>query len=82
MHSLGVGLFLGWGAVNARGATIGVVVIWDNKVLELVGMEVGLFSILCRFKNCEDGFLWTFTRVYEPTLKRYREFFWEELGVI
>ena len=45
-------------------------------------MEVGLFSILCRFKNCDDGFLWTFTRVYEPTLKRYREFFWEELGVI
>ena len=82
MHSLGVGLFLGWGAVNARGAASGVVVIWDNKVLELVGMEVGLFSILCRFKNCEDGFLWTFTRVYEPTLKRYREFFWEELGVI
>ena len=77
-----MGLFLGWGAVNARGATSGVVVIWDNKVLELVGMEVGLFSILCRFKNCEDGFLWTFTRVYEPTLKRYREFFWEELGVI
>ena len=57
MHSLGVGLFLGWGAVNARGATRGVVVIWDNKFLELVGMEVGLFSILCRFKNCKDGFL-------------------------
>ena len=57
VHNLGVGLFLGWGAVNARGAASGVVVIWDNKVLELVGMEVGLFSILCRFKNCKDGFL-------------------------
>ena len=68
--------------MGARGATGGVVVFWDNRVLELVGMEVGIFSILCRFKNCEDGFLWTFTGVYGPTMKRYRELFWEELGVI
>ena len=45
VRNLGVGRFLGWGAANARGAASGVVVIWDNKVLELVGMEVGLFSI-------------------------------------
>ena len=57
VHSLGVGKFLGWGAMSARGAAGGVVVFWDNRVLELVGMEVGLFSILCRFKNCKDGFL-------------------------
>ncbi|RVW51826.1 hypothetical protein CK203_085751 [Vitis vinifera] len=82
VHSFGVGRFLGWGAMGARGATGGVVVFWDNRVLELVGMEVGIFSILCRFKNCEDGFLWTFTGVYGPTMKRYRELFWEELGVI
>ena len=61
---------------------MGWVVIWDNRVLDLVGMEVGLFSISRRFKNCEDGFLWTFMGVYGPTLKRYREFFWEELRVI
>ena len=47
--------------MNERGAAGGVVIFWDNKVLELVGMKVGLFSILCHFKNCEDGFLWTFT---------------------
>ena len=75
MHSLGVGRFLGWGAMNAKGAASGVVVIWDNKVLDVVGMEEGLLSISCRFKNYEDDFLWTFIRVYEPTLKRYREFF-------
>ncbi|KAL6331818.1 hypothetical protein AAG906_020162 [Vitis piasezkii] len=45
-------------------------------------MEVGLFSISCRFKNCEDGFNWIFSGVYGPTLKRYRELFWEELGAI
>ena len=82
VHSLGVERFLGWGAMSARGAAGGLVVFWDKRVLELVGMEVGLFSISCRFKNCEGGFLWTFTGVYGPTLKRYRELFWEELGVI
>ncbi|RVW23505.1 Transposon TX1 uncharacterized 149 kDa protein [Vitis vinifera] len=67
---------------KSLGATGGVVVFWDNRVLELMGMEVGLFSVSCRFKNCEDGFLWTFTGVYGPTMKRYRELFWEELGAI
>ena len=68
--------------MSARGAAGGVVVFWDKRVLELVGMEVGIFSISCHCKNCEDGFLWTFTGVYGPTLKWYRELFWEELGVI
>ena len=45
VRSLGVGRFLEWGVLNARGAVGGVVVFWDNRVLELVGMEVGLFSI-------------------------------------
>ena len=82
VKSLGVGRFLEWGVLNAKGATRGVLVFWDNRVLELIGMEVGLFSISCRFKNCEDGFSWIFSRVYGPTLKRYRELFWEELGAI
>ncbi|RVW37823.1 Transposon TX1 uncharacterized 149 kDa protein [Vitis vinifera] len=82
VRSLGVGRFLEWGVLNARGAAGGVVVLWDNRVLELVGMEVGLFSISCRFKNCEDGFKWIFSEVYNPTMKRYRELFWEELGAI
>ncbi|RVW70775.1 Elongation factor 1-gamma [Vitis vinifera] len=64
------------------GSSWRVVVFWDNRVLELMGLEVGLFSISCRFKNVEDGFRWTFSGVYGPTLKRYREEFWEELGAI
>ena len=60
VHSLGVGRFLEWDAVNARGATGGMVVFQNNRVLELVLMEVGQFSIACRFKNCDDGFVWIF----------------------
>lgn len=32
VRSLGVGRFLEWGALDARGATGGVVVFWDNRV--------------------------------------------------
>ena len=39
-------------------------------------MEVGQFSISCCFKNCDDGFVWIFTGVYGPTVKKSREFFW------
>ena len=28
---------------------------WDNKMVELVDLEEGEFSISCRFKNCVDG---------------------------
>ena len=57
IHNLGVGRFLGWGAVNARGTAGGVVVFWDKRVLELVGLEVGLFSILCRARMGSCGSL-------------------------
>ena len=69
VRSLGVGRFLEWGVLNVRGAAGGVLVFWDNRVLEMIGMEVGLFSISCQFKNCEDGFSWIFSGVYGPTLK-------------
>ncbi|KAL6348556.1 hypothetical protein AAG906_016066 [Vitis piasezkii] len=82
VRSLGVGRFLEWGAVDSRGAAGGIVVIWDNRMLELVDMQKGLFSISCTFKSCEEGFTWTFTGVYGPTLRRKRESFWEELGAI
>ena len=47
VRSLGIGKFIEWGAVNVRGASGGIVVFWDSKVLELVGMEVAVYSISC-----------------------------------
>ena len=45
-------------------------------------MVVGLLSISCNFRNCEDGFQWTFSGVYGPVLNCNREPFWEELGIV
>ena len=68
--------------MDSREAAGGIVVFWDNRVLDLVDIQKGLFSISYIFKNCEDGFMWMFTGVYDPILRRERESFWEELGAI
>ena len=31
-------------------------VFWDNRVLQMVEMEVGKYLVSCRFKNCEGDF--------------------------
>ncbi|RVW39723.1 LINE-1 reverse transcriptase-like [Vitis vinifera] len=82
VKSLGVGRCLEWGSLNSRGTAGGVLVFWDNRVLQLEEMEVGKFTVSCRFKSCEDGFCWCFTGVYGPTAKVEREDFWSELGAI
>ena len=46
---------------------------WDNRALHSLEVEVGMFSISYRFKNCEDDFCWNFTGVYGPTLKKERK---------
>ena len=52
VHNLRVGIFLEWRAINSRDVAGCIMVFWDNRLLQLVGLEVGKFSILCQFKNC------------------------------
>ncbi|WJZ83279.1 hypothetical protein VitviT2T_002974 [Vitis vinifera] len=82
IRSIGVGRFLDWGTVDSRGSAGGIVVFWDNRMLEMIELEKGECSISCHFKNCEDGFMWTFTGVYGLTKRRERESLWNELGAI
>ena len=74
VQSLGMGRFLEWGALNSKGAAGGVVVFWYNKVLQVLDVEVGNFSMSCLFKNCKDNEIWAFTGVYGPTQRRERPF--------
>ena len=78
-RSFGVGRFTKWKVVEAEGAT-GFLLFWDKRKLDLVEVEIGLFSITCMFKNVEDGFRWGFTRVYGPVERSKRELYWEDLG--
>ncbi|RVW17271.1 Transposon TX1 uncharacterized 149 kDa protein [Vitis vinifera] len=82
VRSLGVGRHIDWRAINSKGAAGGVLVFWDNRVVDVLEVEEGMFSVSCLFKNCIDGMRWVFTGVYGPVCRREREAFWEELGSI
>ena len=56
VKSVGVGRFLNWASVDARGAAGGLLLFWDNRVLENLEVESGGYSIFVRFRNCADGF--------------------------
>lgn len=71
VRSLRVGRFLEWAAVGV------ILVFCANRVFEIVGMDVGEFSISCWFKTARmtDDIMWFFTGVYEPSLGSEREGF-------
>ncbi|KAJ9701144.1 hypothetical protein PVL29_006475 [Vitis rotundifolia] len=82
VRSLGIGRNLGWASLYARGSAGGVLVMWDKRVLEGLEVEVGSFSISCRFRNCEEGSVWVFSGLYGPTKGRERRELWEELAAV
>ena len=51
-------------------------------MLQLLGVEQGLFMLSCILKNIDDDFNWVFTGVYGPTSGEIRDRLWEELGAI
>ena len=57
VRSLGIGRFLDWRALDASGSVGGILICWDKRTLEILDLEVGQFSISCRFRKVEDGFV-------------------------
>ena len=82
IRCLGVGRFLDWAALRAEGASGGIVIFWDSRVLQLLDKEEGQFTVSCRFKLIAEDRIWVFTGVYGPTAYGAREFLWDELGAI
>ena len=56
VRSLGVGRFLNWIALNAKGSARGILLFWDKRRINMVDYMVGSFSVSCLFKMAEDGF--------------------------
>ena len=80
VRSLGPGRFLDWKVLNAKGTAGGVIICWDKRSLEILGVEEGQFSISCRFRNEGDGAIWVFTGVYGPFSREDREGYGRNLG--
>ena len=56
VHSIGVGRFLDWKALDAEGTAGGILLFWDKRRLSLVESEYGSFSFSCLFRMVEDDF--------------------------
>ena len=72
--------YIDWLYMDSKGASGGILLMWDRRVVEKIEEVVGQFSILCRLKNVSDHFEWAFIGIYGPNLNRKRQFVWEELA--
>ena len=69
-----------WMFLGSNGASGGILVMWDKRLVEKVEDAVGLYSVSCKFKNIVDHKVWMFTGVYGPNVDRERSNMWEELA--
>ena len=71
-----------WATSCSEGASCGIVVLWDSRLVQLVGLEESCHTLSCKFLNCGDNFSWVFTGLYGPSKSDLREDLWEDLGAI
>lgn len=67
-----------WAGLAVEGASGGILILWDSRILEMVDSCASSFSISVIFKNIEDGVQQAFSEVY-GTNDDSRRLLWEEL---
>ncbi|KAG6626350.1 hypothetical protein CIPAW_15G041600 [Carya illinoinensis] len=72
--------YVDWVYLAAKGASGGILVMWDRRVVEKIEEFVGVYSVACSFRSVADDFLWVFAGVYGPNLDHERRLLWEELA--
>ncbi len=55
-----------WVYLGSEGASSGILLMWDRRVVENIDEAVGLFSVSCKFRCIEDQHEWAFFGVYGP----------------
>jgi len=66
--------------IEVIGASGGILIMWDRRVVEKIDECVGEFYVACSFRNVEDQFAWAFVGFYGPNSNRYRRFLWDKLA--
>ena len=56
----------------SRGASCGILIMWDRRVVEKFNECMWEFSLAVTFRNVEDHFTWAFAGVYGPNSDRDR----------
>jgi hypothetical protein len=80
VHSLWRCPYKEWCHVDSIGASGGILLMWDRRVVTKLDVCLGNYVAACSFRNVEDGFLWAFAGVYGPSRHNLRSFLWEELA--
>jgi hypothetical protein len=68
-----------WSYLGSRGASKGILLMWDRRVVEKMEACVGNFSVACFFRNVIDNYEWAFAGVYGPNDDVERKGLWDEL---
>lgn len=71
-----------WEHLDAIGASGGILVMWDSRVVTRVGARVGNFSVLCLFQGLLVDSRWVFSGIYGPCVDALRKGLWDELKLI
>jgi hypothetical protein len=69
-----------WCALGSHGASGGILLMWDRRVVEKVEAWEGSYAIACSFRSVNDDFKWAFTGVYGPNMDNDRLVLWDELS--
>uniref|UniRef100_A0A2N9EUU7 Reverse transcriptase domain-containing protein n=1 Tax=Fagus sylvatica TaxID=28930 RepID=A0A2N9EUU7_FAGSY len=74
--------YVDWLSLDSVGASGGIILMWDKRVVDRVDVAIGHFSVSCRFREVATGFEWAFSGVYGPNRAVERSLMWEELAGI
>jgi hypothetical protein len=66
--------------VAANGASGGILLMWDRRVVLKIDVCRGSFVVACSFKNVDGGLEWAFVGVYGLNRNTFRRLLWEELA--
>jgi exonuclease III len=80
VHSLWDCPYVDWCHVDSKGASGGILLLWDRRVVSSIDCCLGKFVVACQFRNVEDGMLWAFAGVYGPNRIHVRKRMWEDLA--
>ena len=68
-----------WCYVASVGASGGILLMWDRRVVSKVDVCVGNFVAASSSRNVDYGSEWAFAEVYGPNRDIHRRRLWEEL---
>jgi hypothetical protein len=71
-----------WCSLESSGASGGILIMWDTRMVEKVGKCVGEFTLAVSFKNIVDNFVWAFAGVYGLNSGCDRRHLWDEFASI